>query len=72
VYLEAEGEDGVSETRGELGHLDVGKVWRDREGDIWRFKEWVGWVWSRSGPDWVSDEPAIPLPIDGPFTEVEP
>lgn len=41
------------------------RVWRDREGDIWRYKEHVGWVWSRDPT--VHEEPELPSPADGPF-----
>jgi hypothetical protein len=65
----------VSETRDDLTHLDVNSTWCDREGDTWRYVESVGWTWSRDGGglrDSVLDEPAVPLPCDGPFIEVLP
>jgi hypothetical protein len=57
------------EVREILGHLDVDRVWRDREGDLWRYVDAVGWCWSRDGV--VIDEPCIPVYADGPFTAVE-
>lgn len=62
----------MTETRDILGHLDVTACWRDREGDIWRYKDSIGWTWSRNRPtEQVLDEPGIPTYVDGPFTEVE-
>ena len=46
------------------------KKWRDREGDIWRYSETVGWCYSRNRPnDQVLDEPGIPSHVNGPYSE---
>lgn len=54
-----------------IGHLDTAHDWRDREGDVWRYTDGVGWTWSRDrATEQVLDEPGIPSYADGPFSEV--
>lgn len=58
----------AAETVPNLDHTHVHRVWRDREGDTWRYNPDVGWCWSRRKT--VVDEPAVPDPADGPYTAV--
>jgi hypothetical protein len=57
-----------------LCHTHTDRRWRDREGDVWRYSDVVGWCWSRfsetDGGALALDQPAVPLECDGPFVEV--